>query len=109
MFMTKMTALELIVKHYNINKIYTDEASLLDDAVGMLELIGAYVLRKDAFVLKGFPDLYICYEGRFIAIELKDNTGKLSPHQEKQIQKIRRAGGIAGGCRTLEEIIELIF
>lgn len=94
---------------YDLTKVYTEEAALLADAMQMLALFRCYVIRKDANLLKGFPDILASYRGRFVGIELKDNKGKLSPHQEKQIQLIQKSGGVAGGCRTLGEIIDLLI
>lgn len=45
----------------------------------------------------GVPDLLICKEGRFVAIELKrpKGTKQLSHIQRAQLERIGEAGGIA--------------
>lgn len=101
--------LAAVYARYDLNKEYTEESKLLTDAQEMLAILGCYVVRKEAQTLKGYCDLYVCFRSWFIGIELKDNQGKLSKHQEKHIKNIREAGGVAGGCRTLGDILELIL
>ena len=43
----------------------------------------------------GVPDLLICCNGRFVAVEVKASTGKPSDLQLKKIRDIRKAGGVA--------------
>lgn len=65
---------------------------------------GGYVLNVagGTQIPKGTPDLLICYKGRFIALELKTNTGKTSPLQKRKICDIRRADGFARVLRPNE-------
>ena len=100
---------DVVRNKYNLDHVYFDENKLLDDAQEMLAILGCYVVRKEAQTLKGYCDLYVCYKTWFIGIELKDNAGKLSKHQEKHIKNIRKAGGLAAGCRTLREILNLLL
>lgn len=97
------------MRKYDLDRIYTEENKLLDDAQEMLAILGCYVVRKEAQVLKGYCDLYVCYKTWFVGIELKDNQGNLSKHQIKHINNIRKAGGIAAGCRTLRDIMNLLL
>ena len=43
----------------------------------------------------GIPDVIACINGRFVAFEVKTETGKLTKLQEITIQKIRNAKGQA--------------
>lgn len=43
----------------------------------------------------GVPDILACVNGHFIAIEVKNKIGKVSPLQIREIKAIRDAGGIA--------------
>ena len=52
----------------------------------------------------GIPDLIICLEGFFYAIELKVGSNKPTPIQEVVIRKIQSAGGRAAVCRSLDEV-----
>ena len=47
------------------------------------------------FTKSGIPDLLICCNGRFVAVEIKSATGSPSDLQLKKIREIRKAGGIA--------------
>ena len=64
-----------------------------------------YLKSKGAWVLKywggsvytqaGVPDLLVCYNGKFIGIEIKAETGHASELQLNTIEQIKKAGGIA--------------
>jgi len=59
---------------------------------------GAWVLKYwggGAFTKEGIPDLLVCLNGRFIAVEVKAPNGKLSELQKWNIEEIKKAGGIA--------------
>lgn len=43
----------------------------------------------------GVPDIIGCYRGYFFAIECKAGKGKTTLLQDMQLDKIRKAGGIA--------------
>lgn len=62
-----------------------------------LLLMGAWVFKVHGHLgqKKGVPDILACHRGRFIAIEVKRPGGKLSEHQEQQLEEIRVAGGVA--------------
>lgn len=46
------------------------------------------------FTKSGVPDLLICANGYFLALEIKTNSS-LTPLQVKTIEDIRRAGGVS--------------
>ena len=56
----------------------------------------------------GIPDLIICYRGRFIAFEVKNEKGKTTVLQEITIRKIIKAGGYATVVRSAEEVRAII-
>ncbi len=56
----------------------------------------------------GIPDLIICYRGRFIALEVKNERGKLTPLQSATLEKIKRCGGIAKAVKSVEDVKEII-
>jgi len=43
----------------------------------------------------GIPDIIACYAGRFVAIECKAGKGKTTALQEREIDAIRKAKGLA--------------
>lgn len=61
----------------------------------------------DRFVV-GVPDILVCYKGYFIALELKSDTGKPTPHQMDKLLKIILAGGRSAIIRDLEEVKAII-
>ena len=84
---------------------FTDEAVLLKHAIEFLEMLPATkIARIEAGTKGGISDILACYQGLFVAIELKDDIGVPSAQQSKFIQDVRKAGGRGGVCRTLEEI-----
>lgn len=59
--------------------------------------------------IKGFPDIAgVLPSGKFFAIELKTDKGRLSPEQVEWITKLNLTGGIAIVLRSKEEIREFI-
>jgi len=47
-----------------------------------------------AYTKAGIPDLLVCCNGRFVAVEVKAEDGKLSELQTYNLNKINEAGGI---------------
>lgn len=43
----------------------------------------------------GIPDIIACYEGKFVAFECKAGRGKTTALQEREINAIRTAKGLA--------------
>lgn len=58
---------------------------------------------------KGSSDLIgISPEGRFLAVEVKKEGGRVRPEQVLFCEAVRRSGGIAGICRSAEEAVKLV-
>jgi hypothetical protein len=54
-------------------------------------------------------DLLICIDGFFIALEIKNpETGGLGPKQSKEIEKIRRASGVAEIISSWQDLKKII-
>jgi Holliday junction resolvase len=58
---------------------------------------GCWVLKtwSNGVQREGVPDLLICCNGHFVAVELKNEVGRPSPLQMWNIKEIRKAGGDA--------------
>lgn len=56
------------------------------------------------FGTAGIPDIICCFNGRFVAFEVKTAIGKLSKLQEVTIQKIKDAKGEAFKVTSLDEV-----
>lgn len=79
-----------------------------------LKEIGAwfYMPVQNGMGVVGIPDFICCLEGRMIAIETKapGKRGNTTPNQDRQLENIRAAGGIAivvDDVNQLNEIINL--
>ena len=71
---------------------------------------GAYCVKYhgNQFSQVGVADLLVCYKGRFLAIEIKNETGKTSPLQDVNIQMVKDAGGISFVARSVEDVRAVI-
>lgn len=58
---------------------------------------GCYVVKYFgcAYTKAGVPDLLACVNGRFIAIEVKSDTGRPSKLQLANVEQIQAANGVA--------------
>jgi len=61
-----------------------------------------------AYGTAGIPDIIACLHGRFLAFEVKTETGKLSKLQEITIQRIREAKGKAFTVRSAAEVAAIL-
>lgn len=57
---------------------------------------------------KGISDFILCVNGIFVAIELKADDGKPSPHQNLFIAQVQRSHGVAGVAYTMAEVKALV-
>lgn len=88
---------------------YNDEAVLLKDAISYLSSLSqTRLLRINDNCHRGYADLIVCFKGHFVAIELKDKTGKPSEHQKYFLDTIIKAQGTAGIAHNLYEIKALL-
>lgn len=53
----------------------------------------------------GVPDIVGCYQGRMLAIEVKTDRGRVSEHQQRFIDSINAAGGLAFVARSVDDVI----
>lgn len=58
----------------------------------------------NAFTKSGVPDILVCYNGRFIGIEVKNEHGKTSLLQDANLRQIKKAGGIGIVARTVSDV-----
>lgn len=57
---------------------------------------------------KGISDNILCVRGIFVAVELKAENGKPTPHQLLFIKQIQNAGGLGGVCYTVGQVKDLV-
>lgn len=56
----------------------------------------------------GQPDVFCCYRGQTIVIEVKNEVGKTSKLQEVILAEWEKSGAIAVVVRSKAEVVELI-
>lgn len=81
-------------------------ASLLAGVKKYLNQLGVYVFKYHGtnFTSRGVPDLICCYQGKFIAIELKSGKDKLTELQKHNLDLIQQSGGVAFTARSLDDV-----
>ena len=87
------------------------EAALKRQIKAALEKAGCVVYPQPATPLgiTGRPDLIICAPGgRYLGLEVKTESGRLSPAQAHQLERINAAGGIGRVVRSVKDALEAI-
>lgn len=64
----------------------------------------------DTGLPKGFSDLFgvRSSDGKAFFIEVKTEKGRVRPEQEKFIQSMKSKGAIAGVCRSINDVEDLL-
>jgi Holliday junction resolvase len=75
----------------------TPEAKVKKKVVDILKEYGVYYFfpATGGFGRSGVPDIICCCRGEFIAIECKAGDNKPTVLQEREIDKIKKSGGVA--------------
>jgi len=75
----------------------TPERKVKQQVVALLKEAGAYYFFPSANGLgrSGIPDIIVCYRGRFVGIECKAGKGQTTALQERELKRIREAGGVS--------------
>ena len=73
------------------------EAKVKRAVTSYLKNMGAYYFYPvtGGYGASGVPDIIVCYEGKFIAIECKAGSNNPTALQNKNIENIRNCGGLA--------------
>lgn len=56
----------------------------------------------------GVPDIICCYKGRFLGLEAKLTSGRLTELQKRALDKINRAGGIGRRVESVDDVKAVI-
>jgi len=94
----------------------TPEGKTKKQIVAYLKSINAwyFIPVSNGLGRHGIPDIIVCLEGRFIALEVKAQGKRgakdrgATPLQMIQINQIRVAGGIAAVVDCVEEVKEML-
>lgn len=52
----------------------------------------------------GIPDIIVCLNGRFLALEVKTEKGKTTVLQAVTLRKIQKSGGTAEVVRSVDDV-----
>lgn len=97
------------------------EANVLNDCLVALSASGCLVWRNNTGALpdkngriikfglcKGSSDIIgLCADGKFLAIECKNASGRATPEQKRFISAVITAGGRAGIARSAKEAVDI--
>jgi Holliday junction resolvase len=75
----------------------TPEAKVKKKVIAILKEAGVYYFYPvmSGYGSSGIPDIIVCCNGRFLAIECKAGDNKPTALQERNMQQIRDNGGVA--------------
>lgn len=74
----------------------------------VMHTIGKRIIRKKS-PIAGFPDIAgVCPSGRFFALELKAEKGKVAPHQQEWIDTLSEANALVAVAKTVTEVLDFI-
>jgi VRR-NUC domain len=77
-------------------------------ATGGKRLAVTGALMKSLGNKPGLPDIMLISSGKVFGIELKADTGRLSPVQKRCHEDLRRAGCVVGVAAGLDQAIDLL-
>lgn len=86
------------------------EASIVRSIVNHLRQRGYWYIKTwgAGFGRGGVPDIIVCADGRFVALEVKNEAGRVSKLQELEARHIRKSGGAVEVVRSLDEAIAVL-
>lgn len=80
--------------------VWRNNTGALPDRRGILVRYGLCIGSSD--IIGIMPD------GRFLAVEVKTKTGRVTEAQENFLAAVRARGGVAGVCRSVEDALRLV-
>ena len=86
----------------------TAEASLTRAIRGLLNSLNVFHWKNHGGPMgaKGISDILGCYHGRMLAVEVKAPSGRISEDQQRFIDNVNAAGGLAFVAKDIETVIE---
>ena len=84
------------LRPYGVPMAQTPEKKVKARVVEILKAHGAYYFFPATFGMgrSGVPDIVCCVDGKFLAIECKAGAGKTTALQNRELELIKKAGGV---------------
>jgi len=83
------------------------ESSIQKKIIAYLKSKRCYSIKTILTNRSGCPDVISCYKGLFIALEVKNEKGRVSELQKYHIEEIKKAGGVAAIVRSVKDVKEI--
>jgi len=80
------------------------EQAIQTKIIKYLDSLGAYTVKTVILNRAGVPDLLVCLNGSFIAIEVKKRGNTTSALQKNHLKRIKRANGISIVAYSVEDV-----
>jgi Holliday junction resolvase len=89
-------------------KYHASEKDITREIRGYLRIKGVwhFKVHQGLGSAPGVADIIGCHKGRMLCIEVKTDKGRLSPHQEVFLEKVKQEGGLAFVARSVEDVIQ---
>jgi Holliday junction resolvase len=93
--------------------VRTPESKVKAKVVKALKELGAYYffpIASPIYGSRGAPDIVCCIGGRFVAVECKAGYNKVTELQQRNLDQIKQAGGVALICneQTVQHVISAL-
>lgn len=62
----------------------------------------------EAMQSRGIPDLLCCYEGKFVAFEVKDRGNYATPLQRYELDRIAKSGGVQAVVYSVADVEKVL-
>jgi hypothetical protein len=83
------------------------ESRLKRRVLEWLRTRGVWAVKIQQRVIRGTPDLLVCWRGRFVAFELKTDDGRIDRLQLHTLDEISKAGGLVDVLRPSDWVEKL--
>jgi hypothetical protein len=77
-----------------------------NENVGVYDASKGVYRRLSRHRMKGISDILGIYYGRMLCIEVKTETGRVSPEQKHFLEEMAKLGAIAFVARSLDDVLE---
>jgi len=75
---------------------------------GQKVMVGSFRKHLNPYVRRGVPDLIIVHHGKFIGLEVKSETGRVSEYQKQFQSEVIKAGGNYFVVRSVSEVQDVL-